>query len=273
MKPHALAFVPLLAAACSVETGRGEVGIYRAPESVGVGGAPSAPEPDAPLFFLPLRLRDFKKYDASDAATNPAFGNGDSEGHVVEAVLGPDQKPVYRAPDDATPPTFGKEYFDQWYRDVPGTNLAVVFPLPLALDDQGFFAYDSQKTGAEEIDQGAVRRVFFPLDDGSEYQTPFGNQGAKHNYGFTGELHATFTAAAGQTLELRSDDDLYAFIDDSLVVDLGGTHVALPASVALDDLGFTPGEQHSLHVFYAERKGGNAVLALRSNFALAPMLP
>lgn len=273
MKPHALAFLVLSMAACSIETGRGEVGIYRAPESTGGGGAVAMPAPDAPLFFLPLRLRDFKKYDASDPTTNPAFGNGDSEKNVVEAILGEDQKPVYRAPVEATPPTFGKEYFDQWYRDVPETNFAVVLPLPCALDDQGYYTFDSQVSGIEELDQGAIRRVFFPIDDGSERQTPFGNQGAKHNYHFTGEAHASFTAAAGQTLELRADDDIYAFIDDTLVVELGGTHVALPASVALDDLGLTPGEPHSLHIFYAERKGGNAVLALRSNFALAPPLP
>lgn len=233
-------------------------------------GAAALPGPDTPAFFLTMYLRDFKKYDPGDPTTNPAFGNVASESKVVEETLGADGKPVYRAPDNALP-TYGAEYFDQWYRDVPGSNVLVPFPLPISIDDQGYYEYDSQKSGVEDSYQGMARRVFFPLDDGGPYATVLGNQGAGHNFGFTGELHASFLAKPGAMLEVRADDDLYVFVDDQLVVDLGGTHVALSASVELDELALTAGEEHSLHVFYAERLGATGAFSVRSNFELVPV--
>ncbi|HXK17135.1 MAG TPA: fibro-slime domain-containing protein [Polyangiaceae bacterium] len=262
----ALGLLPLLAA-CSIETKHGEVGIYQAPTSSAAAGAPALPSPDAPTFFLTMILRDFKKYDPSDPSTNPAFDNVNSEKSVVTERLGADQKPVYRKPTNALP-TFGPDYFDQWYHDVPGTNVTVLFPLPIAIDAQGFYEYDSQTSGTPDVFQGVPRRAFFPIDDGSPYATAFGNQGNNHNFGFTGELHASFVAQAGDSLELRSDDDLYVFVDEALVLDLGGTHVASTNTLNLDDLGITLGERHALHFFYAERLGATGALAVRSSFEL-----
>lgn len=248
---------------CSIDTQQGEVGVYRAPDMPGAAGA----GPETPSFFLTMQLRDFKKYDSKDPTTNPAFDNVASENRVVAATLGADQKPIYQAPTSMEP-TFGAAYFDQWYRDVPGTNVTVPFPLPIAIDAQGFYEYDSQKSGAPDEYQGVARRVFFPIDDSGPYPTSFGNQGQTHNFAFTGELHASFVPAAGDTLEVRADDDLYVFIDDQLVIDLGGTHVALSRSVGMDDLGVTLGVEHALHFFYAERLGATGALTVRSSFAL-----
>lgn len=269
MKAFAYAVLSWPLLACSVQTGQGEVGVYQAPASAGAAGTSSLPGPDTPSYFLTLILRDFKQYDAKDATTNPAFDNVASEQSVVAPQLGADQKPVYRAPTN-TLPTFGKDYFDQWYRDAPGTNINKPYPLPIAVDAEGFYVYDSQQSGVADVYQGVARRVFFPLDDGSEYATAFGNQGKGHNFSFTGELHATFVPRAGDTLEVRSDDDLYVFVDDALALDLSGTHVALSKTVKLDDLALSLAEQHVLHVFYAERLGATGALTLRSSFELTP---
>jgi fibro-slime domain-containing protein len=265
----ARASIPWLLVACSVNTQQGEVGVYQAPAGAvaGAGGAASLPGPETPAFFLTLLLRDFKQYDAQDPSTNPAFDNVASEKSVVAEQLGPDLKPVYRSPTN-TEPTFGQAYFDQWYRDVPGTNVSVPFPLPIAQDEQGFYAYDSQKSGTPDVYQGVARRVFFPIDDGGPYPTAFGNQGKNHNFSFTGELHARFVPRAGDTLELRSDDDLYVFVDDALLLDLSGTHVALTKTLSFDDLAVTLGELHALHLFYAERLGATGALTVRSSFEL-----
>jgi len=262
----AIALLAMGAAACTIEAKQGEVGIYRAP--AGASGSTALPDPDAPkpVLFLTMQLRDFKKFDAADPTTNPAFHNLDSEKSVVAETLGADHKPVYRAPDNDSP-TFGAELFDQWYRDVPGTNYLVSYPLPLVLSGDGLYEFDSQKTGVPDADMDVDRRVFFPLDDGSLYATPFGNQGYKHNQAFTGEIHAVFTAAAGGTLQVRGDDDVYVFIDDQLVIDLGGPHAARGMDLDLDDLSLSAGE-HALHVFYAERMGVTGDFMLRSSFAL-----
>jgi fibro-slime domain-containing protein len=253
--------VPL--AGCSIDTHQGEVGVYRTPEMPGAAGA----GPETPSFFLTMYLRDFKKYDSSDPSTNPAFDNVGSENRVVADKLGADRKPVYELPTSMEP-TFGAAYFDQWYRDVPGTNVTLPFPLPITIDDQGFYEYDSQKSGTPDEYQGVARRVFFPLDDGGPYPTSFGNQGQTHNFAFTGELHVSFVPSAGDTLEVRADDDLYVFIDDQLVIDLGGTHIALSRTINLDDVEITLGVEHALHFFYAERLGATGALSVRSSFAL-----
>ena len=116
------------------------------------------------------------------------------------------------------------------------------------------------------------RRVFFPLDDGDPYATPLGNQGQSHNQGFTGELHATFAAVANSDLHVRADDDLYVFVNNQLVIDLGGTHSALTADLALDDLGLTSGESYPLDLFYAERLGATGAFTLQTDLVLVSVL-
>jgi fibro-slime domain-containing protein len=271
MHRAAVAALALSSVACSIETRQGEVGIYQAP-SAGSGGAGLPdPGPDTPSFFLTMYLRDFKNYDANDPTTNPDFDNLNSEKSVVQPTLGADRKPIYQAPHN-TLPTFGKEYFDQWYRDVPGTNYTVIYPLPMSLGAGNLYEYDSQLSGRPDTYQGVRRRVFFPLDDGDAYATPFGNQGRNHNYRFTGELHARFTASSGRTLHVRSDDDLYVFIDDKLAIDLGGTHVAIAADLNLDHLTLSVGQEYPLDLFYAERLGASAALTLQTNFVLTPVV-
>ncbi len=273
MSRLAAAFLTTQLVACSIETRQGEVGVYQAPQAA--AGTPPALDPapptDPPLLFLTLTLRDFKRYDAADPTTNPAFENGNSEYGVVAPLLAEDRKPVYQPPAGGR--TFGQALFDQWYRDVPGTNYAVVYPLPVVLAADGTFEYDSEKTGTLENHQGMDRRVFFPFDDGTPYATPFGNQGDRHNKLFTAELHALFTLEGpGSTFQARGDDDVYVFIDGQLVIDLGGTHGVKSAKVSIDDLGLNVGQQYALDLFYAERLGATADLLIKTDLALSSRL-
>ena len=270
---HRLVFVALSlgGAACSIDTQHGEVGVYQAPASAGAPSTVPDPGPDTPAFFLIMSLRDFKRYDPNDPTTNPAFDNVDSEKSVVEGVLGADHKPVYRPPMNAFP-SYGQAAFDQWYRDVPGTNVPVPYPLPISRDADGVYEYDSQKSGKPDTYLGVDRRVFFPLDDGDPYATPFGNQGSNHNQAFTAELHAGFTAVQGATLQVRADDDLYLFIDDKLAIDLGGTHSAIVRDLDLDTLSLTAGRAYRLDLFYAERRGATGDLLLKTSLELTRVI-
>ena len=99
----------------------------------------------------------------------------------------------HRTPTNTTA-TFGKKFFDQWYRDVPGTNVPLAYPLIVTLTSDGQYEYDSEKSGVlETAPMGGMRRVFAPIDDGTPYETVYGNQGGPHNFNFTGEIHTVFT--------------------------------------------------------------------------------
>ena len=274
---RALVVLLTLASGCSYENNLGEIGVYRAAdggESDGLIGQADAAPTDAPTgpptIVLTMTLRDFKKYDSKDPTTNPAFDNIACESGVVADALGGDGKPVYKTPTNTTP-TFGKAFFDQWYRDTPGTNFNVTYPLTLTRTADGQYEYDSEKSGVVDTSSGVVRRLFFPIDDGTPYATPFGNQGGIHNYGFTGELHMVFTHLVdGGSLRFRSDDDLYVFIDKKLAIDLGGTHVAEGKEISTDALGLVVGRDYDLDLFYAERMGARGDLLITTSFELRP---
>lgn len=258
--------------ACSIDAPKGRVGIY--------GEAADSGIPEVPLLFLTMQIRDFKVYNPKDPSTNPDFDaptpsgtTSVSEKGVVASVLGGDGTPTYMSPPGGVG-TKGKAYFDQWFHDVPGTNFLVIYPLPISRAPDGRYEYDSRKSGQADTYLGVARRVFFPIDDGTPYATPFGNQGAPHNQAFTGELHATFTlGTSGGTVSVRSDDDSYLFIDNMLVIDNGGAHGASQVDVSVDALRLAPGQEHSLDLFYAERRGATGDLMLSTPFEMKTVTP
>ncbi len=166
------------------------------------------------------------------------------------------------------PPTTTR--FDQWFND---KDASINRPFLTTLQ----FNLKPGTTTANPVYE-YLNDAYFPLDannaatSGGAYtdlpgQTlnTFGHStgggNTNHNFGFTMEFHANFTykkgnAAAGiqpQTFNFTGDDDVWAYINGKLVIDLGGIHVAENASVNLDDLGLTDGESYILDFFFAER--------------------
>lgn len=133
--------------------------------------------------------------------------------------------------------------FHQWYRDVPGKNLSE--PLSITLTRSG---------GTDEAPVYTyVNNAFFPIDG-----KLFGNSGGStpsKNYHFTYELHTEFTyrQGVGQYFSFYGDDDVWVFINNRLVIDLGGIHQQTQQVVELDRLGLVDGQKYPLDFFFAER--------------------
>ena len=181
--------------------------------------------------LLPVTIRDFH-------ASHPDFESyiGSDPG-IVEVDLGVDKKPVY-AGQAGNPSTTGKDNFDQWYRDVPGVNVAIPSTLQLVETMPGIWVFDDQ--------------AFFPIDGQG-----FGNEGNAHNYHFTLELHTKFTYLGGEQFTFRGDDDVFVFMNGKLAIDLGGVHPPQMATIDLDaqaaSLGLVVGNTYDLDLFFAER--------------------
>lgn len=180
---------------------------------------------------LSATLRDF-----SDA--HPDFQEGSSG--VVTGLVSTSLNALGN-PDFVAAPGTGKissvASFDQWYNDVPGVN--VTYPLTLTLTEGpgGIYTFSSGS--------------FFPLD---AISPPAAFEGRIHNYHFTLELGTSFTYVPGQVFSFTGDDDLWVYINDELVIDIGGVHGAASDSVDLDTLGLTAGETYSFDLFFAERQ-------------------
>jgi fibro-slime domain-containing protein len=201
----------------------------------GKWGACDAPQPKPPV--LHTTIRDFHS-TYSDFELPRAPDRVDPG--MVEQVIGADRTPVYAGMPNTPSTPSGKAGFDAWYHDTPGVNLTTPYDLQLTADPKmpGSYFYED--------------RTFFPIDD-----QLFGNEGFSHNFHFTLETHAQFVYRGGEVFTFAGDDDVWVFIADQLVIDLGGTHSIRTASVSLDQargkLGLIVGQKYPLDLFFAER--------------------
>ena len=253
-------------------------------------GSSGFPDSAGAVGQLTAIIRDFRMYDAGDPTTDPDFENppydigndgGPSPGYkgswydteIVADALGADQTPTYRHPGQKTVTTHGADAFQKWFHDVPGTNVRVAVPLNLTADAKGVYGYDSEISGVPYDSNPADGKGFFPIDDGSPYATSFGNQTYAHNFSFTVEIHTTFTYRGGEFFQFRGDDDVFVFINNAIVINLGGIHDAQPAQVSLDSLGLTIGKSYPLDFFSAERHVYGSNIEISTSLALIPTIP
>lgn len=171
--------------------------------------------------------------------SHPDFGSGEGDDlDIVTDKLGSDRKPVYKDSDNV-------DSFEDWYNNVDGVNQP--FVLDLWLEPVG-------KPETFVFDSGS----FFPLDDVGYDETATADDGRKHRFLFTTELHTKFQYKGGETFTFRGDDDVFVYINGNLVVNLGGIHLPRTGSVNLDEkaseIGIEKGKVYSFDLFQAERK-------------------
>ena len=146
-------------------------------------------------------IRDFKD-------SHPDFEHviGDDDG-IVEEILGnvngaePDNPAHVEVGETVT--TTSAENYNQWYENVEDINLCQEYDITLSPNNDGLFEFSDSN--------------FFPIDG-----ELFGNQGRSHNYHFTFEMRGTFEYQEGQTIQVNGDDDIWIFVNHTLIYDGGG---------------------------------------------------
>ncbi len=144
--------------------------------------------------------------------------------------------------------------FDQWFRDVLGTNMSTLISVT------GTWQDDGEHAGMYEINIPQ----FYPIDD-----MLLGNDGPHNNF-FTFEIVASFVhdSTANYQLLFISDDDAWIFLEGEMIADLGGINGSSEQWVDLNRLGLVDGETYRVRLFKADRSDASSRFHLVTNIPL-----
>ncbi len=162
--------------------------------------------------------------------------------------------------------------FAMWFNDTPGMNISRPLSLVMVHQGGGRYVFDDKDDVYYKGVGFETMRGFFPIDDelfGNSAGTP------NHNFHFTFELHLEFTYQTGddQYFKFVGDDDVWVYINNELVIDLGGVHAAHDQYVDVNRLGLVDGESYTIDFFFAERHRTQSNFRIETNFVVASAEP
>ncbi|KYQ89654.1 PA14 domain-containing protein [Tieghemostelium lacteum] len=115
-----------------------------------------------------------------------------------------------------------------------------------------------------------VDPAFFPIDNKgfdtmawSKNYKYYDDNGVPHNFHFCLKFNHLFTYRGVEEFKFTGDDDVWVFINNKLVIDLGGVHVPKSASVKLYELnGLVVNNTYNFDFFYCERHTSQSSLRI-----------
>jgi len=246
--------------------------------------------------FLEGTIRDF-------LASHPDFEKYPGTYNKPSATLDADGKPTvdldyYNLMEGTSGQSVhSPDSFAQWFRDDDTGALSKTLNYTIELErvgNKGVYRY--AREGSNQ---------FFPIDGMGWGTTPKVEDGQRlrwsgggvHNYHFTYEVSTIFTYTNpalrdldndGKTgepfvnktnpgdalfFQFTGDDDVFVYINDQLVVDLGGVHSSQSAGVNIDDeasrLGLVHNGNYELKLFFAERHTSQSNFKIETTLQLS----
>lgn len=226
-------------------------------------------------YKLAATVRDFSK-------AHPDFDFGSITGdHLIKGMvqnrISPVRKPQLTTKTPTAPVTFS--YFNDWWTTDTSTAIPAnlrrsesCFEIPMNKSTDGQWEFFSYR---DDVSHG-----FWPINGTLNYHqetspscyvkpppdsTSWVTNGPAVNANFCLESHATFIYAPGQNFVLRGDDDIWIFINDSLVIDLGGVHTPKSDSVDLGKLNLVAGQEYRWDFFYCDRQPCGSSLRMKTD--------
>lgn len=104
---------------------------------------------------------------------------------------------------------------------------------------------------------------------------PMGFSG-KHNFNWCMEINAQFKYRGGESFHFAGDDDVWVYLDNKLVIDLGGIHgTESRDTLRLDTLSFIKGridETFDFDLYFCERRPAGSSFAMNTTLDLEPVV-
>lgn len=275
----------------------------------------------------PLYFGDFNNYSVDRTYYNYVHNNNNGEKNKIDGIAAPKQGlvnnklvngEVVMGSNNTVVPYFNESFLrgENYWKD----NIGYVFndvEFPFKLNSEGYWEFDSyqsdqslrmkkdgdtyflDRTGADGEVKGAVvytataNSNFFPFNDHSESKSA-----PKLNYAYGAKIEIPFYMTSDGKVTTNGikedivfnflgDDDIWIFIDDDLILDLGGDHGAVRGKINFAEhtavvLGsheanystgltkkfeaITSAERHVLTLYYMERGLWESNMQITFNF-------